>query len=162
MAVSGRVPFNESLRTGMILTISSMNDGDGVVSLPGLVTGQLLSGASPTIAVHYRIMTMFMLDAATTALGARGVVLLAFCAMKIGQVIRREPLVKTGCQQQALGHCNHDLAELLIGFHVFVRFNHLCEGEGSRHDRLEVTGFEPLGDEILATGESLLIADDLE
>lgn len=68
-----------SLRTGMIPTINAMMVM-GVVSLPGMMTGQLLAGASPHSAVRYQIVIMFMI-AAATALGALGIVLLAFRAL---------------------------------------------------------------------------------
>ncbi|MEO7127293.1 MAG: iron export ABC transporter permease subunit FetB, partial [Rhodoferax sp.] len=68
--------INDSLRTGMIPTINSMMVM-GVVSLPGMMTGQLLAGAAPTDAVRYQIVIMFMI-AAATALGTLGVILLAF------------------------------------------------------------------------------------
>jgi putative ABC transport system permease protein len=32
----------------------------GLVSLPGMMTGQILSGVDPIIAVRYQIMVMFM------------------------------------------------------------------------------------------------------
>lgn len=38
----------------------------GVVSLPGMMTGQILSGVSPLIAVRYQIMVMSMLFGAST------------------------------------------------------------------------------------------------
>ncbi|MEO7200401.1 MAG: iron export ABC transporter permease subunit FetB [Dokdonella sp.] len=65
-----------SLRTGMIPTINAMMVM-GVVSLPGMMTGQLLAGAAPADAVRYQIVIMFMI-AAATALGTLGVILLAF------------------------------------------------------------------------------------
>ncbi len=68
--------LNDSLRTGMIPTINSMMVM-GVVSLPGMMTGQLLAGAAPTDAVRYQIVIMFMI-AAATALATLGVILLAF------------------------------------------------------------------------------------
>jgi len=68
--------LTESLRVGMIPTINSMMVM-GIVSLPGMMTGQLLAGASPGTAVRYQIVIMFMI-AAATALGSLGVVLLAF------------------------------------------------------------------------------------
>ena len=37
----------------------------GLVSLPGMMTGQILSGVSPLIAVRYQIMVMLMLFAAS-------------------------------------------------------------------------------------------------
>jgi putative ABC transport system permease protein len=49
----------------------------GLVSLPGMMTGQLLAGASPVGAVKYQIMIMFLI-AAGTALGTICVVLLSY------------------------------------------------------------------------------------
>ena len=60
----------------MIPTINSMMVM-GIVSLPGMMTGQLLSGTLPAAAVRYQIVIMFMI-AAATALGALAVILLAF------------------------------------------------------------------------------------
>lgn len=37
----------------------------GIVSLPGMMTGQILAGADPTQAVNYQLVVMFMLTAAT-------------------------------------------------------------------------------------------------
>ena len=69
----------DALRTGMIPTVNSMMVM-GIVSLPGMMTGQLLAGAAPVAAVRYQIVIMFMI-AAATAPGALGVVLLAFRAL---------------------------------------------------------------------------------
>lgn len=66
----------QSMRVGMIPTINSMMVM-GIVSLPGMMTGQMLAGASPESAVRYQIVIMFMITAAT-ALGTLGVTLLAF------------------------------------------------------------------------------------
>lgn len=67
---------SEACRVGMIPTINSMMIM-GLVSLPGMMTGQILAGANPIDAVRYQIVIMFMI-AAATALGIFGVVLLAF------------------------------------------------------------------------------------
>lgn len=66
----------ESLRVGMIPTINSMMVM-GIVSLPGMMTGQILAGAAPADAVRYQIVIIFMI-ASATALGSTGVTLLAF------------------------------------------------------------------------------------
>lgn len=66
----------EALRIGMIPTINSMMVM-GIVSLPGMMTGQILAGADPQDAVLYQIAIMFMI-AAATALGALAMVLLTF------------------------------------------------------------------------------------
>ena len=68
--------IKEALRTGMIPTINSMMVM-GVVSLPGMMTGQILAGASPNDAVRYQIVIIFAI-AAGTALGTMGVVMLTF------------------------------------------------------------------------------------
>lgn len=65
----------ESARRGMIPMINSMMVV-GLVSLPGMMTGQILAGADPLQAVKYQIVVMFML-AAASALGCIGILLLA-------------------------------------------------------------------------------------
>ncbi len=37
----------------------------GIVSLPGMMTGQILAGAPPLEAVNYQILIMFMIAAGT-------------------------------------------------------------------------------------------------
>lgn len=69
----------EALRTGTIPTINSMMVM-GLVSLPGMMTGQILAGARPVDAVRYQIVIIFAI-ASGTALGTMGVVLLAFQAL---------------------------------------------------------------------------------
>lgn len=66
----------DALRVGMIPTINSMMVM-GIVSLPGMMTGQILAGAAPADAVRYQIVIVFMI-AAAAALGGTGVTLLAF------------------------------------------------------------------------------------
>jgi len=41
----------------------------GIVALPGMMTGQIIAGASPLSAVRYQIVVMFMLVAAVTVTG---------------------------------------------------------------------------------------------
>lgn len=69
----------DALRTGLIPIINSMTIM-GIVSLPGMMTGQILAGADPTDAVRYQILIMFMI-AACVALATHGVVLLAYRAL---------------------------------------------------------------------------------
>jgi putative ABC transport system permease protein len=68
-------PLQDAVRRGMIPTINAMLVV-GVVSLPGMMTGQILAGSDPLEAVRYQIVVMFML-AAATALGCMLMVLLA-------------------------------------------------------------------------------------
>ena len=73
---SARMPMRDAIRTGMIPIINSMMVV-GIVSLPGMMTGQLLSGTSPIEAVKYQIVVMFLI-ASATALGTIGVVIFSF------------------------------------------------------------------------------------
>ncbi len=62
-------PFiSDGVRTGIIPIVNSMTVA-GIVSLPGMMTGQILAGASPAQAVKYQIVVMFMI-AGATSLGA--------------------------------------------------------------------------------------------
>lgn len=47
----------------------------GIVSLPGMMTGQILAGADPTLAVRYQLVVMFMLTAANAITAALAVAL---------------------------------------------------------------------------------------
>jgi len=49
-----------AFRTSMIPVINSFF-AVGLISLPGMMTGQILSGVSPLIAVRYQIMVMCMI-----------------------------------------------------------------------------------------------------
>jgi putative ABC transport system permease protein len=53
-----------ALRAAMIPTVNGMMTV-GLVQLPGMMTGQILAGASPLLAVRYQIVVVFMLAAAT-------------------------------------------------------------------------------------------------
>ena len=68
--------LRSALRTGLIPSINSMAVM-GVVSLPGMMTGQILAGVSPGEAVRYQMVIVFMITAAAT-LGTVIVLLLAF------------------------------------------------------------------------------------
>jgi putative ABC transport system permease protein len=54
----------ESMRTGMIPIINSMAAA-GLVSLPGMMTGQILGGSPVLEAVKYQILIMFLIAAGT-------------------------------------------------------------------------------------------------
>lgn len=61
-----RDPMADAVRRGMIPILNSMAVV-GIVSLPGMMTGQILQGADPIDAVKYQIVVMFMIAAATSA-----------------------------------------------------------------------------------------------
>jgi putative ABC transport system permease protein len=71
-----REVVSDAIRVGMIPTINSMMVM-GLVSLPGMMTGQILQGAAPAGAVRYQIVILFMI-AAATALALFAVVLLGY------------------------------------------------------------------------------------
>jgi putative ABC transport system permease protein len=61
-----------AIRAGMIPSINAMM-GVGIVFIPGMMTGQILSGVDPLVAIRYQIVVMLMLVGATT-LSSIGVV----------------------------------------------------------------------------------------
>ena len=73
---AARSSVRQAIHTGMIPIINSMMVV-GIVNLPGMMTGQLLSGVAPAQAVRYQIVIMFLI-AAATALGTVSVVLLSY------------------------------------------------------------------------------------
>ena len=52
----------ESVRSGLIPIVNAMAVA-GLVSLPGMMTGQMLSGVPPTTAVRYQILIWFLIAA---------------------------------------------------------------------------------------------------
>lgn len=72
-AMSGII--RQSLRSGLIPLINAMSVM-GLVSLPGMMTGQILAGAPPAQAVKYQLLIMFLISGAT----GFGVILAIFAA----------------------------------------------------------------------------------
>ena len=58
----------DALRSGLIPMINAMGSA-GLVSLPGMMTGQILAGSPPMEAAKYQLLIMFLI-AAGTGLGA--------------------------------------------------------------------------------------------
>jgi len=58
----------EAMRAGLMHIINAMSAA-GLISLPGMMTGQILAGVDPTEAVKYQILIMFLI-AGSTSLGA--------------------------------------------------------------------------------------------
>lgn len=54
----------ESVRTGMVPILNAMSAA-GIVSLPGMMTGQILAGSPPAEAVKYQILIMFLIASGT-------------------------------------------------------------------------------------------------
>jgi len=68
-----------SLRAGLIPILNAMSVA-GMVTIPGMMTGQILGGTEPGLAARYQILVMFLIAGATAA-GTTGVVLLAVRAL---------------------------------------------------------------------------------
>ncbi|MGE4297762.1 MAG: iron export ABC transporter permease subunit FetB [Desulfovibrionaceae bacterium] len=75
MAEASHEIVRGALKAGMIPSINSLM-GVGLVSIPGMMTGQILAGADPMSAIRYQIVIMFMI-VGSTALGTYLVVSLA-------------------------------------------------------------------------------------
>lgn len=56
-------PLQQALRASLIPTVNGLMVV-GIVTLPGMMTGQILAGASPLTAVRYQIVVVFMQAAA--------------------------------------------------------------------------------------------------
>jgi len=56
--------FKGALKAGMIPSINAMM-GVGLVFIPGMMSGQILAGTDPLIAIRYQIVVMFMLVGST-------------------------------------------------------------------------------------------------
>ena len=54
----------DAVRVGLIPIVNAMAAA-GIVSLPGMMTGQILAGSPPLEAVKYQILVMFLITAAT-------------------------------------------------------------------------------------------------
>jgi UDP-glucose/iron transport system permease protein len=61
-------PMKAAVKQSMVPIINSMMVV-GLVSLPGMMTGQILAGNDPLVAVKYQILVMFMLAASTALTG---------------------------------------------------------------------------------------------
>jgi putative ABC transport system permease protein len=68
------IPLVTAIRTGMMPILNAMAVS-GLVSLPGMMTGQILAGAEPIQAAKYQIVIMFVLSGATSL----GVTIAAIC-----------------------------------------------------------------------------------
>lgn len=74
---SAPAPYiHQALRSGFMPIINAMA-ATGIVSLPDMMTGQILSGVAPTEAVKYQLLIMFLIAGAT----GLGVVLAVFASI---------------------------------------------------------------------------------
>lgn len=73
-----RPAVRHAMRTGLMPIINSMSAA-GVVSLPGMMTGQILAGADVGTATRYQILIMFLIAGGT----GLGVILAAFGGLRL-------------------------------------------------------------------------------
>lgn len=79
-----------AFRTSMIPVMNSLF-AVGLISLPGMMTGQILSGVSPLVAVRYQIMVMCMI------FGAAGISTVCFLALIRRSGYFQSPQSKADC-----------------------------------------------------------------
>lgn len=69
----------DALRAGLIPIVNSMSTA-GIVSLPGMMTGQILAGSPPLEAAKYQLLILFLI-AAGTGLGSVAAVMIGSCRL---------------------------------------------------------------------------------
>ena len=62
--VAMRPTLREAMRSGMLPIINAMA-ATGLVSIPGMMTGQILAGAAPADAIRYQLLIMFLIAGGT-------------------------------------------------------------------------------------------------
>ena len=70
---AARPLVSEAIRTGLLPILNSMSVV-GLVTIPGMMTGQILGGSDPGLAARYQLMILFLI-AGATAMGTAGTVL---------------------------------------------------------------------------------------
>lgn len=71
--------LRESVRRGLLPIINQMSAA-GIITLPGIMTGQILAGMDPVDAVKYQILLMFLLA------GASGIAALTVANLALGRL----------------------------------------------------------------------------
>ena len=80
-----------SIRRGMVPIINQMSAA-GIITLPGIMTGQLLAGMDPIEAVKYQILLLFLLTGAGGLASAGAVYLAARAVTDSRQRLRTDRL----------------------------------------------------------------------
>jgi len=79
-----------AMRAGMIPSINSMMAA-GVVFIPGMMTGQILAGADPVLAIRYQIVVMIMLVGSTAIVSLLAVLIVRRLCFGPGQQLLLRP-----------------------------------------------------------------------
>jgi len=83
--------MRDAIRRGMIPVINQMTAA-GIITLPGIMTGQLLAGMDPLEAVKYQILLLFLLTGASALAAVAGVYLAARAVTDDRQRLRLDRL----------------------------------------------------------------------
>jgi len=91
---AARPVARDAIRTGLVPILNSMSVA-GLVSIPGMMTGQILGGAAPGLAARYQVMVMFLI-AGAVAIGTTAGVLASLRAvfdgrdrLRVERIVRR-------------------------------------------------------------------------
>lgn len=84
----------DAIRRGMVPIINQMSAA-GLVTLPGIMTGQILAGLDPLVAVKYQILLMFLLAGGSGLAAAGAAYLAAWRLTDERQRLRLDRLVPT-------------------------------------------------------------------
>lgn len=85
------MPYDQARRIALnaaLIPITNSLFAVGLVSLPGMMTGQILSGVSPLIAARYQIMVMCMIFGAA---GISAAIFLAWVESNVTGEASRSP-----------------------------------------------------------------------
>ena len=88
-------PIRTAIRRGMIPIINQMSAA-GVITLPGIMTGQLIAGMDPVDAAKYQILLLFLLGGAGGLAAAGAVYLAARSVTDVRQRLRLDHLDRRG------------------------------------------------------------------
>ena len=80
--------FRTALRAGMLNPINAMM-GVGLVTLPGMMTGQILAGVSPVQAIRYQLVIVLMMTAASALSSFAVLMLVRRRCFSSGQALTR-------------------------------------------------------------------------
>ena len=80
-------PVRDALRAALIPTINGLLTV-GLVALPGMMTGQIVSGTAPEHAVRYQLVIMYQLVIVAAVSGSTAVVLARRALFTAGEQLR--------------------------------------------------------------------------
>ncbi|MCK5520522.1 MAG: iron export ABC transporter permease subunit FetB [Candidatus Marinimicrobia bacterium] len=83
--------LRESIHSALIPSINSLNTV-GIVSIPGVLVGALISGLEPLVAIKYQIMVMYLWISGTTLACAAMGIMISFTYLNKNHQLRRHLL----------------------------------------------------------------------